>query len=111
MKTIFTILLICASFLLKAADPSPVNQTNSRYSYTARLAPDTVPLNILPVTIVTFTAKWLNNEVRLDWSYADESASRQVIIERSAEGHEFVPIGTINIITVASHIRSFYLEY
>ncbi len=49
----------------------------------------------LPVTLVSFKVALVNGTVKLDWKTVDEKNFREFIIERSADGISFAPIGTL----------------
>jgi hypothetical protein len=52
--------------------------------------------NILPISLLSFDAKKdKNNNVRLDWSTASEVNNDYFTIERSVDGENFTPIGTV----------------
>ncbi|MDX5346860.1 MAG: T9SS type A sorting domain-containing protein [Hymenobacteraceae bacterium] len=50
----------------------------------------------LPVTLVSFDAVLQKNEVLLKWVTATEKNSQKFVIERAAEGNEFLPIGQVD---------------
>ena len=50
----------------------------------------------LPVTLTSFEASAKNNVVVLSWNTANEVAISQYIIEKSANGVDFSPIGSVN---------------
>ncbi|MFD1630470.1 right-handed parallel beta-helix repeat-containing protein [Pseudopedobacter beijingensis] len=50
---------------------------------------------VLPVTLISFTGKLHNNQVRLNWVTASEKDNSHFNILRSANGKEFVNIGTV----------------
>ncbi len=49
----------------------------------------------LPVSVLSFTAKAQNNEVKLDWNTASEQNNERFIIARSADGKIFYMLNTI----------------
>src|SRR5690606_5993586 len=50
---------------------------------------------VLPVTLISFTGKLYSNYVRLNWATASEKDNSHFNILRSADGKEFVNIGTL----------------
>jgi hypothetical protein len=50
----------------------------------------------LPVTLTSFEATTKNNAVELSWTTANEVAISQYIVEKSANGVDFAPIGSVN---------------
>lgn len=51
--------------------------------------------NILPVELMSFTAEALQKEVLLRWTTQTERASSHFIVERSADGAYFAPLGSM----------------
>lgn len=51
--------------------------------------------NILPVELMSFTAEALQKEVLLRWTTQTERASSHFVVERSADGAFFTPIGSM----------------
>lgn len=49
----------------------------------------------LPVTLLSFKAALTEGKVRLDWQTTEEKNAKQFVVERSADGTNFVPIGTV----------------
>jgi hypothetical protein len=47
---------------------------------------------VLPVTLIDFSATYLNNNINLNWVIADEKNVKHYIIERSYDGINFTPI-------------------
>ncbi|HNR54913.1 MAG TPA: hypothetical protein PKJ19_07105 [Flavobacteriales bacterium] len=50
---------------------------------------------VLPVELISWTAQSLDQSVRLSWSTGSEHNSDRFIIERSAEGSDWSPIGQV----------------
>jgi hypothetical protein len=50
----------------------------------------------LPVSLTSFEAAAKNNGVVLSWTSANEVAINQYIVEKSANGVDFAPIGSVN---------------
>jgi hypothetical protein len=50
----------------------------------------------LPVSLTSFEASAKNNAVVLSWTTANEVAISQYIVEKSANGVDFAPIGSVN---------------
>jgi hypothetical protein len=50
----------------------------------------------LPVQLVSFTARWVNRSVELEWKTATELNNNYFDIERSATGFQFEAIGRLN---------------
>jgi hypothetical protein len=50
----------------------------------------------LPVNLISFTAKAMNNDVLLSWSTASEQNNKGFAIERSADGENFSEIDFVN---------------
>jgi hypothetical protein len=50
----------------------------------------------LPVTLTSFEATTKNNAVALSWTTDNEVAISQYIVEKSANGVDFAPIGSVN---------------
>ncbi|NNJ54968.1 MAG: T9SS type A sorting domain-containing protein, partial [Bacteroidia bacterium] len=51
--------------------------------------------NYLPVEFLTVDAKWSNNDGVVSWQTGSEENNSHFIIERSFDGSEFAPIGTM----------------
>lgn len=102
MKTIISILLLCSAIVSRG------NDYKSTTTFTEKFCKaDTIPNVVLPVTIVSFSGNLVKNYIKLDWTYADEAESRDIVIERSTGNEGFKSIGEINITTIPSHIRSY----
>lgn len=50
---------------------------------------------VLPVKLTAFTARVVSKRVDLNWTTVDEKDNASFTIERSANGHDFVPIGSV----------------
>ena len=51
---------------------------------------------VLPIQIVSFNGTYHNNLVRLKWSVQNESQVNRYEVERSANGIDFIKIGTLD---------------
>ncbi|MFL5786649.1 MAG: kelch repeat-containing protein, partial [Flavisolibacter sp.] len=65
---------------------------------------------ILPVKLESFTAQIENKQVKLNWTTAQEENSWEFIIERSANGKDFSPVGTVSA-SGNSSIQVYYEYY
>ncbi|MDB5257556.1 MAG: hypothetical protein JWM14_2251 [Chitinophagaceae bacterium] len=65
---------------------------NSGYCRTSEFSPCID--NVLPVTLVSFDAKWNGQYTELQWRTAQEIHAYRFVIERSQDGEHFVTIGT-----------------
>ncbi|MEP6726902.1 MAG: choice-of-anchor J domain-containing protein, partial [Bacteroidota bacterium] len=66
--------------------------TSDHYPVFTRYAFDAA---LLPVRLVSFTANRDGNTVKLAWKSAEESNSKEYIVQRSADGLNFTTIGTV----------------
>jgi len=65
-------------------------------SSTCRISgPEAQVICPLPVTLLTFKASLLENKVRLDWQTTEEKNAKEFVVERSSDGTNFFPIGTV----------------
>lgn len=58
-------------------------------------ASEAVPLSVLPLTIVRFNGKTIDNELLLQWQVANEEHVDKYEIQKSTDGNHFTTIGTI----------------
>lgn len=58
--------------------------------------PGTGQINTLPIELVSFTAQFINGQVKIDWTTAAEINNDYFTIERSADGLSFETILTIS---------------
>jgi hypothetical protein len=65
---------------------------NTGCSNTATVALTTLLCNLLPVELITFSAKRINDEVKLNWTTATELNNDYFIVERSLDGISFQEI-------------------
>ena len=72
-----------------------VNVTNS-ICMQLTLFSDTITTNILPITLLSFTAAKQNNNALLNWSTSNEINTKEFIIQRSTNGNSFINIGTVS---------------
>lgn len=78
-----------------------LNNTGSNFTqFTLSPAP-------LPVTLVAFTANRQGNQALLQWQTSLEQNSSEFIIERSADGITFAPIGTVAAAGTSNSIRKY----
>lgn len=56
----------------------------------------TISCTILPVELMEFDAQALNRQVDVNWSTASETNSSHFLVERSADGAYFEPLGSVN---------------
>lgn len=49
----------------------------------------------LPVNLIAFSARWQNNDVRLNWKTAGEIEHSHFEVERSLNGNQFISIGQV----------------
>jgi len=83
--------------------PNP-NQVVDDFDYDARPAPaltnpdigaDELALTLLPVELVNLNATPGRSDVLLTWTTLSERASHRFLVERSADGRQFRPIGEV----------------
>lgn len=55
-----------------------------------------VTSGVLPVHLLSFEAKSIDDKVKVDWSVSGASDVRFYTVERSADGHHFTTLGTVN---------------
>lgn len=65
---------------------------NSGYCRTSEFSPCID--NVLPVTLVSFNAKWNGRYSELQWRTAQEINANRFVIERSADGEHYETVGT-----------------
>jgi hypothetical protein len=70
---------------------TPNNATNSTYITNLRVIGSTV----LPVNLISFTAKKGTNGIELNWATASEQNNNRFELQRSADGNSFVTIKTV----------------
>ena len=51
---------------------------------------------LLPIELISFTAKRAENDIRIDWATASESNNEKFEIERSQDGKNFIKVGSKN---------------
>ncbi|WP_165758846.1 cadherin-like beta sandwich domain-containing protein [Niastella yeongjuensis] len=61
----------------------------------------------LPVTFLSFTGKLVNEKVKLDWTTAQETNSKEFIVERSTDGRTFNAIGKVAAAGNSNHATSY----
>jgi hypothetical protein len=57
----------------------------------------------LPVRLIRFSAKAMQNFTLLEWATADETQNKRFHVERSADGNNFSQIGTVNAADQATY--------
>ncbi|WP_165761290.1 cadherin-like beta sandwich domain-containing protein [Niastella koreensis] len=57
----------------------------------------------LPVTLLSFTGQLVNDVVKLSWTTAQETNSKEFVVERSTDGRTFKALGKIAAVGTASH--------
>jgi hypothetical protein len=55
----------------------------------------TDPLVVLPLSFLGFKSRWEGENVRLDWSVAEQGEANYFYIERSSDGVQYERIGTV----------------
>lgn len=65
------------------------------------------PDGSLPVTLLTFTGRPVNNHALLEWSTATETNSKRFDVERSANGVDFRKIGSVAAAGSSSSVRNY----
>ena len=63
---------------------------------------------LLPVTIISFTAQWQNNDALLIWKTASESNHSHFEVERSTDGIHFEYIGRVNSAGNSSIVNNYH---
>ncbi|QNF31507.1 DUF11 domain-containing protein [Adhaeribacter swui] len=61
----------------------------------------------LPVELIYFKAKYQNRHVALSWATASEKNSQYFIVERSADGKTFSPIGQVNAAGTSNQVKEY----
>lgn len=69
------------------------SSTTDHYPVFTRYAFDQV---ILPITLVSFTAAKRNNTVVLNWATSREINSKTFVVERSNDGLNWIPVGSVH---------------
>jgi len=64
-------------------------------------------VSVLPVKIVNFAAKKINNTVKLNWQTASENNSDHFVIERSKPGGAFIKIGEVNAAGISNQLLDY----
>jgi len=76
--------------------PTAVNVVSAGVNYMFRgvaFAPS--QLVVLPISLLSFKAHWVDNKIVLNWATAQELNARAFIVERSDDGQNFSAIGTV----------------
>ena len=63
---------------------------------------------VLPVELISYTAKIANQTARLDWSVATESNNRKFVIYRSGDDRQFTQIGEVASLGNTTTNRSYF---
>ncbi len=79
------------TYAFKIDRKMPSTYTESRFELAFKNRNDTV----LPIELVSFTAKADNNTALLKWQTASESNNKKFIISRSFNGTDYIEIGTV----------------
>lgn len=74
---------------------SPTRPANQYISISNIVLNNTASCTILPIELISFTAKRIDNEVRLGWQTASEKNNDYFSVERSLDGINFEEIKTI----------------
>jgi Secretion system C-terminal sorting domain len=61
----------------------------------------------LPVTLLSFKAGWLNDDIKLDWATASETNSKSIAIERSVDNTPFTKIGELFTTGFSTSMQSY----
>lgn len=78
------------------------------YTYTKTAAIVLVTkASTLPVKLVSFDARKINNTVKLNWQTCSESNSDHFVIERSKPGGSFIKIGEINAAGTSNQLLNY----
>lgn len=75
-------------FTLTEADAS--GTLDSLFSYVTLY-----PMAALPVSLLSFTGQYNNNQVKLNWTTAQEQQNKVFEVQYSASGYDFETIGTV----------------
>lgn len=70
----------------------------------AFIAYNTVSATILPISLVDFEAKFVDGEVKLNWTTASEDNSDYFVIERSLNGQDWEEVGTQKAATQSNSV-------
>ena len=62
---------------------------------------------VLPVTILSFNGNLDNNSILLNWKTSSEHGSKYFEIQKSSDGTNFHPIGTVNAAGNSSSLRNY----
>lgn len=71
---------------------------------------DQNPFNPLPVTMLSFDAKWQRNDILLTWVVEDEIDVEHYALERSVDGNSFTTIKTVKAANTLGKNRYNYLD-
>ncbi len=63
---------------------------------------------VLPVTLLNFEAKNINDKVQLHWQTASEQNSHYFSIEKSADGRQFTMIGNVTAAGNTQQLQNYY---
>jgi len=72
------------------------NSSTNSYAMDCSLTPADLSNSPLPVELIRFTGRALEEQIRLEWSTASEHNNDYFNIEKSVDGHQFTSIGTEN---------------
>ncbi len=78
--------------------------TSDHYPVFTRFAFDAT---ILPLNLITFTAKKEDNTVKLAWQTSEEVNTKEFVVERSNNGRSFEKIGTVTAAGTSNSIGNY----
>jgi hypothetical protein len=68
-------------------------------------------IQILPVTITDFNATYISsNNVKVSWSTTSEINASYYVVERSANGEDFIPVGQVNVSESLNPVHNYNLN-
>lgn len=73
-----------------------MDATSNNIGVLANLTVRNVSASVLPVELISFTAKAGNNKSQVQWSTTNEVDFSHFIVERAADGKSFSPVKSIN---------------
>jgi uncharacterized repeat protein (TIGR01451 family) len=65
-------------------------------------------VSALPVSFLGFEAQKANRSARLHWTVSQEINADKYVIERSADGNSFSPIGEVAVSSLAATVKDYY---
>ena len=96
----------------RSVSVTPPNNATTNYSVTDAFGCVTSQFSVtatgtLPVSLVSYDVRLNNNKVDITWSTATEVNNKYFTIERSANGIDFVAIGTVNGAGTSSSVHNY----